>query len=230
VTTRTLVLGIVSLFEPANGYQLRRELLSWRVDEWANVNPGSIYSMLSTLSRQGMVEAHAIQDGGRAVTVYTITDDGRVELTRLIREGVVVVSAMDPTMFRVSLSFSPLVERAEYVGWLRERRERLVRGTGELDAAVAQIRQGRATPPQVGFSLALESRLLTAERDWLDSLLDAIEADELGFAGEPPGWTPPADDQGWEMAREISRYREILGITQSPTAAARTAGYRATRR
>ena len=27
--TRMLVLGVVALLEPANGYQIRRELLSW---------------------------------------------------------------------------------------------------------------------------------------------------------------------------------------------------------
>ena len=42
--TRLLVLGAVSLFEPVNGYQIRRELMSWEVDRWAHINPGSIYS------------------------------------------------------------------------------------------------------------------------------------------------------------------------------------------
>ena len=39
--TRMLLLGAVALFEPVNRYQIRRELLSWQVDRWANVNPGS---------------------------------------------------------------------------------------------------------------------------------------------------------------------------------------------
>ena len=38
--TRLLLLGTVMLFEPVNGYQLRRELLSWQVEDWAHVNPG----------------------------------------------------------------------------------------------------------------------------------------------------------------------------------------------
>ena len=49
--TRLLLLGTVMIFEPVNGYQLRRELLSWQVEEWAHVNPGSIYSGLATLAR-----------------------------------------------------------------------------------------------------------------------------------------------------------------------------------
>jgi hypothetical protein len=34
--TRMLLLGAVALFEPVNGYQIRRELLSWHVDRWAH--------------------------------------------------------------------------------------------------------------------------------------------------------------------------------------------------
>ncbi|MGL5853560.1 MAG: PadR family transcriptional regulator, partial [Phycicoccus sp.] len=56
--TRLLLLGAVLLFEPVNGYQVRRELLSWRVEEWAHVNPGSIYSGLATLTRQGNLRRH----------------------------------------------------------------------------------------------------------------------------------------------------------------------------
>ena len=78
--TRLLVLGAVRLFEPVNGYQIRRELMSWEVDEWAHINPGSIYSSLSTLGKQGYVDRHDLVDGTREVAVYTSTEAGRTEL------------------------------------------------------------------------------------------------------------------------------------------------------
>jgi hypothetical protein len=34
--TRLLLLGPVAIFEPVNGYQIRRELMSWGVESWAN--------------------------------------------------------------------------------------------------------------------------------------------------------------------------------------------------
>ena len=46
--TRLLVLGAVRIFQPAHGYLVRRELLSWDVENWAAINPGSIYNMLRT--------------------------------------------------------------------------------------------------------------------------------------------------------------------------------------
>ena len=52
-TTPLLLLGVVGILGPVNGYQIRRELLSWQVDKWANVNPGSIYHALGKLSDSG---------------------------------------------------------------------------------------------------------------------------------------------------------------------------------
>ena len=55
-TTRLLVLGAVRIFQPAHGYLVRRELVTWHVDDWANLNPGSIYNALRTLARDGLLE------------------------------------------------------------------------------------------------------------------------------------------------------------------------------
>src|ERR1041384_1336086 len=93
LTTRLLVLGAVSIFGPANGYQLRRELLSWEVERWAHLNPGSIYSMLGTLEKQGAIERHdlTMDDAGRPVAVYTTTDAGEAEFVRLLTEAIATV-------------------------------------------------------------------------------------------------------------------------------------------
>jgi hypothetical protein len=40
-STRLLILGAVRIFQPVHGYFVRRELLSWRADQWAKINPGS---------------------------------------------------------------------------------------------------------------------------------------------------------------------------------------------
>jgi hypothetical protein len=37
--TRMLLLGVVAMFAPVNGYQIRRELVSWQIDKWAHVQP-----------------------------------------------------------------------------------------------------------------------------------------------------------------------------------------------
>ena len=102
--TRLLVLGAVQLFEPVNGYQIRRELMSWEVDEWAHINPGSIYSALSTLAKQGYVDRHDLVDGTREVAVYTTTKAGRAELTALFASSLETVRAARPAAAHTALS------------------------------------------------------------------------------------------------------------------------------
>jgi DNA-binding PadR family transcriptional regulator len=83
------VLGVARLFEPANGYQLRRDLSSGRVESWANINLGSIYSMLATLTAQGMLERFDLPstNGKRPVAVYRSTAAGREELVTLVTDA-----------------------------------------------------------------------------------------------------------------------------------------------
>ncbi|WP_232072102.1 PadR family transcriptional regulator [Phytohabitans flavus] len=52
-TTRMMILGLVSWMQPVHGYDVRRELLSWNADKWANVQPGSIYHALRKLTEEG---------------------------------------------------------------------------------------------------------------------------------------------------------------------------------
>ena len=53
--TRLLVLGVVRIMQPVHGYDVRRELLSWGVEESANIKPGSIYSALKVLHKDGLI-------------------------------------------------------------------------------------------------------------------------------------------------------------------------------
>jgi len=62
------VLGAVALFERVNGDQVCRDLLSWSLDQWAEIKPGSIYSMLTMLTRDGYVRRPDIEDDGRPET------------------------------------------------------------------------------------------------------------------------------------------------------------------
>ena len=65
-STRLLVLGAVRIFQPVHGYDVRRELLSWRVDKWANVAAGSIYNALKTLTKDKFLKVVGTgQIGGR---------------------------------------------------------------------------------------------------------------------------------------------------------------------
>jgi DNA-binding PadR family transcriptional regulator len=207
--TRMLLLGAVALFEPVNGYQIRRELLSWQVDDWAHVNPGSIYNGLSTLSRQGHLRRSDLVDGGRDVAVYELSDSGRVELERLVEISLTTIDLYDTVGFHAALGLMPLVDRPTAVRHLSARLRAFDDLLPHLEA-VASGDDGEA-PPHALRSVELQLHRARAERGWLVELLDDIRSGQLAFRGEASDWAPADHDPGWQMQADRERYRAMLG-------------------
>jgi DNA-binding PadR family transcriptional regulator len=214
-TTRLLVLGVAHLFEPANGYQLRRELLSWQVDDWANVNPGSIYSMLTTLTKQGMLERIdlVMSPGLRPVAVYRSTPEGRAELRTLVQTGITEVRQFETTEFYAAMSLMvTLLTREEVLPLLEARLSNLTLAIAGIGEKIAALATSRGTPPHVARLLGYAVSGATAERTWLEGFVASVRAGELVFAAEPAmaGWTPDADDPAWRMVDEREAYLQKL--------------------
>lgn len=113
-TTRLLVLGAVRLFQPAHGYLVRRELLSWDVESWAAVDPGSIYNMLRSLTRDGLLEeVGADRDGGPARVAYQVTMDGEVAYFGLLNKAFREIDDRDPHLLPAALCFLPTMTREQ---------------------------------------------------------------------------------------------------------------------
>src|SRR5262245_19044807 len=87
-TTRLMILGLVKWLQPVHGYDVRRELVSWNAQEWANIQPGSIYHALRKLTEEGLlVEVATEQVGARpARTTYAMTETGDEEVGDLLRK------------------------------------------------------------------------------------------------------------------------------------------------
>jgi DNA-binding PadR family transcriptional regulator len=212
LTTRLLVLGAVQIFGPANGYQLRRELLSWDVERWAYLNPGSIYSMLTTLEKQGAIDRFDIALGdARPVAVYTITDAGRTEFEQLVYESIATVpDSGDVLPLRVAMNYGPALTRARFLDAVVERVRILREGVIEFEGKIEQLADPPIVPPQVISELRLEIALMRAQLDWLTALESEVQAGGLDFfedVAHGGGWTPPAEDPGWRMADEQARYQ-----------------------
>jgi DNA-binding PadR family transcriptional regulator len=219
LTTRILVLGVVKVGGPANGYQLRRELLSWDVERWAQLNPGSVYSMLTTLEGQGLIEKHELpaSEGDRAATVYTIAARGEAELLRVVTESLrEVPDSGDLLPLRVAFNFSSFLRRKDFLSAIRTRRTTLVSGRPIFDEQVAELARTQHTPPHVGLELGLEARVADAQIAWLGEIIEAVEGGALYFLGEDDkvSWAPAPDDPGWRMVAERQRYVERLGRTE----------------
>jgi DNA-binding PadR family transcriptional regulator len=211
--TTLTVLGAVVVFEPVNGYQLRRELLSWRVDQWASINPGSVYSMLSTLTRRGFVERHDLEDGGRQVAVYTSTDAGRQELRRLLCEALTRIEPLSPLTFHVALNLESMLPRSDALECLTRRLEAVRATRAEVRDSLDRLRSTPSAPPHVTDVLELQLRMVDVDEAWIGEHVARIRAGAYTFAGEEGTWQPPAEDPGWQMAQDRERYLRLLGAT-----------------
>ncbi|TQK73308.1 MULTISPECIES: PadR family transcriptional regulator [unclassified Nocardioides] len=203
--TRMLLLGAVALFEPVNGYQIRRELLSWSVDDWAHLNPGSIYNGLATLTKQGFLVRHDLADGGREVAVYESTPSGRAELERLVTAGLEEVSVVDRKAFSAAFGLLPLVPPDRALRSLVRRRVALE----EVVARLASPPEPGAAPPHALRTVVMWLDLAVAELAWLRETIDQLKAGSLAL--DASTWAPPADDPGWQMNADRERYRALLG-------------------
>ena len=186
-TTRMMILGLVRWLQPVHGYDVRRELLSWNAEEWANVQPGSIYHALRKLTEEGaLAEVATEQVGARpARTTYRITAKGDREFQDLLRrywwEPKV---AVDP--FAAAFAFLPALPRREAVAALRNR-ARLLEGQleGARDGMDPEVGGWlRDKPVHVGWMFELGIERTRAEAAWCRRVADRIETGEGLQAGD----------------------------------------------
>lgn len=215
LATTISVLGAVALFEPVNGYQVRRELLSWQLDQWAQIKPGSIYSMLATLTRQGYVERHDISDDGRPVAVHVTTAAGRTHLAQLLDHALTETDPLSPLPFHVALMMAGLLPRDRVAGCLSRRLDNLAALDRGLRSKLDRMASGEHTPPDVVDVVRLSHDLVLTEIAWVQRRLADVEAGRFTFLGEPATWAPPPDDPGHQMTAERARYRRLLALPDS---------------
>ncbi|GEK20728.1 PadR family transcriptional regulator [Cellulomonas xylanilytica] len=189
-STRLLVLGCVRIFQPVHGYFLRRELVSWEVDQWAHVHPGSIYNALKSLTRSGLLEeVGVVADGPRPQrTTYRLTDAGEDEFLALLRAG--LLSVDDPTFFLTAVNMAFALPRDEVVRTLETRVEVLEEYLRVLAAQIQQILGEKDTPDTATEVARLISARTRGELEWARDFLDRVRAGAYAFQGEPPLWTP----------------------------------------
>jgi DNA-binding PadR family transcriptional regulator len=195
-TTRLLVLGVVRIFQPVHGYFVRRELLTWRVEEWAHVNPGSIYGALRTLVKEGHVEEVATDRLGNHPerTTYRLTVDGEAQYLHLLRDALWSVDVGDPSRLLAALSFMPTLNRQEVIDALTARRGQIDGLIKESEHAERHVVETRLSPAHVIEHFQLRIALLNAERAYLDALGARLADGHYHFADEPGGIV---DDDGF---------------------------------
>ena len=181
-----MILGLVGWMQPVHGYDVRRELLSWSADKWANIQPGSIYHALRKLAEEGLVrEVASGRDGGRpAKTTYEITEKGQGEFQNLLRDAWWNLQpSTDP--FMASFSFLPALPREEAAAALRNRAIQLRAGVHQLDAAMTADWVDKK-PAFVSWMWERNIAISEAEIAWCERTAERIESGES--YGVPDQW------------------------------------------
>jgi len=185
-TTRLLILGVVRIFQPVHGYFVRRELLSWRADQWANINPGSIYNALRTLTKDGFLEEAA--DGGpRGRTSYRLTPDGETEFMTMLHEAFWSLNEYAPDRMYAAVGFMHYLPRDEVIAALDHRIAQIAAATVGLDFKDRTLRANPTVPDHTPEILRLAVGRLEGERDWARDLLEKIRGGAYVFEGEERG-------------------------------------------
>ncbi|MCW2745816.1 MAG: transcriptional regulator, PadR-like family [Mycobacterium sp.] len=189
--TRLLVLGAIRILQPVHGYDVRRELLTWRLEELANVKPGSIYGAIRTLERDGCIAVHAreSEDHRPERTSYVLTGEGEKEFQLLLRQSWWTVGqATEPLIPALTLML--FLPREELLAALQAR-------VGQLQGSLSSTAFTRATiadgatgaggeiPEHVREILDFVSGRTRAELEWTKAFARRVREGAYHFAGEP---------------------------------------------
>jgi DNA-binding PadR family transcriptional regulator len=171
-----MILGLVKWMQPVHGYDVRRELLSWNADEWANVAPGSIYHGLRKLTEEGLLaEVATEQVGARpARTTYQTTPKGDAEFEELLRGyWWQLEQPIDP--FQAAVAFTPALPRDEAAAALRNRAKMLRTAVDGMRAANDSEWVKTSKPTHVIWMMERSILLMEAEIPWCERIADEID-------------------------------------------------------
>jgi DNA-binding PadR family transcriptional regulator len=189
--TRLLVLGVIRIMQPVHGYDVRRELLSWRLEESANVKPGSISGAMRTLLKDGCIAVHAREnDESRPErTTYVLTGEGDKEFELLLREAWWTVRQPTEPLIP-ALSLMMFFPRDELVRALQSRIARLESDVESAGFTRRSIEHGATgadgkMPEHVREILDFMTARTRAEIDWARGFQRRVREGKYLFAGDP---------------------------------------------
>ena len=191
-STRLLMLGAVRIFQPVHGYFVRRELLSWRADQWAKLNPGSIYNALRTLERDGFLSAESSEEKP-AKMVYSLTKDGETEFFTLLREALWRVVPNDKSQLFAAIGFLDALSREEVIEALESRLAQLDALHREAPYTLSTLAGSGEQNRHIAEYAYLSDALVLGEREWTAACLERIRDGAYAFHGERSSGRPLTD-------------------------------------
>jgi len=171
---------LVSLYErPMHPYEVAQTLRERAKQESVRLNYGSLYAVVESLEKRGLIKATGtIREGRRPErTVYEITDDGAREMVDWLTE-IIGAPVKEYPQFMAGLSFLAALHPDEALRALRERADSLtfklagLRGTLKASSAAG-------LPRLFELEVEYEEGQLAAELRFVKNLIKDIETEAL---------------------------------------------------
>ena len=203
---------LLSLFErPMHPYEVATTLRRRRKDDSVRLNYGSLYSVVTSLERRGLIAELETEREGRLPerTVYRLTDPGRIEAHDWLAE-LLSTPIHEYPAFVAALSFLPALPPSEAVALLAQRAASL-----ELQLAQArgarELLETRGLPRLLWVEAEFATVLCEAELDYVRRLirdiseerLDGIEWWRAIHESEGPPPPPPVGDEWTAIVAEL---------------------------
>ncbi len=174
MSVRLVILGLLRE-NPLYGYEIK-QIIEEHMSDWTSIAFGSIYFALDKLSTENFVEKVSVEKEGRrpSRSVYQITDTGRQEFLRLLRESWGQVEREYFTL-DICLFFIDALPADEIEKYLRQR-QTILRSTLEHIASHRDEEMTHPDIPPVARAIFEHSLAHTrAELVWVSDLLEQIE-------------------------------------------------------
>lgn len=195
---------LVCLYEqPMHPYEVATTLRQRHKDESVRLNFGSLYGVVESLERRGLIVATATKRSGRLPerTVYGLTEAGRVEIQDWLTE-LIATPVKEYPAFQAALSFLPALPPDDVAGLLTERASRLETQLAAAAGARERV-QKMGLPRLLWLEAQFAEALREAELDYVRQLIRDIESGaldgtqwwrEVHERADEPAWGPPIGD------------------------------------
>lgn len=185
-----LALAVLTcLYEkPMHPYEVAQTLRARATHESIRLNYGSLYSVVESLEKRGLVRSRGTIRTGRRPerTVYEITDEGGHELADWL-SALLAIPEKEYLQFEAALTLAGALPPAEVVSLLGQRIQGL---EGRLSMLKAGLRGASemGVPQMFLIEAEYQQALLAAELDFVGRLVKEIEGGSLEGVDEWRRW------------------------------------------
>jgi DNA-binding PadR family transcriptional regulator len=186
---------LICLYErPMHPYEVATTLRERNKHESVRLNYGSLYAVVESLERRGLVVPRESVRAGRLPerTVYELTDAGRIEMHDWLTD-LLSTPVKEYPSFQAALSFLPALPPADVVALLRERAQRLAMEMAQ-EQATREVVEKQGLPRLFWVEDEYRGLLRQTELAYVQRLVREIEDGTL----EGAAWWAAVHEAGEE--------------------------------